>query len=119
VVSNIAEGHNRHAGRAYLNHVNIALGSLAELDAPGDCDASRVRPRRRVRTPSRPDGPSRPDAAASSTTTRVRRTHASHITWSARVYHASSVVVTHGERRNTERRARAPNAKRRAPTPVY
>jgi four helix bundle protein len=32
VPSNIAEGHNRHAQRAYLNHVNIALGSLAELE---------------------------------------------------------------------------------------
>jgi four helix bundle protein len=32
VPSNIAEGHNRHAHNAYLNHVNIALGSLAELE---------------------------------------------------------------------------------------
>ena len=30
--SNVAEGHNRHAPKAYLNHVNIALGSHAELD---------------------------------------------------------------------------------------
>ena len=32
VPSNIAEGHNRHATNAYLNHVNIALGSGAELE---------------------------------------------------------------------------------------
>ena len=32
VPSNIAEGHNRHATNAYLNHVNIALGSVAELE---------------------------------------------------------------------------------------
>ena len=32
IPSNIAEGHNRHADRAYLNHVNIALGSQGELD---------------------------------------------------------------------------------------
>jgi four helix bundle protein len=32
IPSNIAEGHNRHAWKAYLNHVNIALGSQAELD---------------------------------------------------------------------------------------
>jgi len=32
IPSNIAEGHNRHSARAYLNHVNIALGSQAELD---------------------------------------------------------------------------------------
>ena len=32
IPSNIAEGHNRHATRAYLNHVNIALGSQAELE---------------------------------------------------------------------------------------
>ena len=31
VPSNVAEGHNRHAPKAYLNHVNIALGSHAEL----------------------------------------------------------------------------------------
>ena len=30
--ANIAEGHNRRSRRAYLNHVGIALGSLAELD---------------------------------------------------------------------------------------
>jgi four helix bundle protein len=32
IPSNIAEGHNRHADGAYLNHVNIALGSQAEVD---------------------------------------------------------------------------------------
>jgi four helix bundle protein len=32
VASNIAEGHNRHARKGYLNHVCIALASLAELD---------------------------------------------------------------------------------------
>jgi four helix bundle protein len=32
VPSNIAEGHNRHTRRAFLNHVNLALGSLAELE---------------------------------------------------------------------------------------
>ena len=32
IPSNVAEGHNRHAPKAYLNHVNIALGSHAELD---------------------------------------------------------------------------------------
>ena len=32
IPSNIAEGHNRHSTNAYLNHVNIALGSHAELD---------------------------------------------------------------------------------------
>lgn len=32
IPSNLAEGHNRHALNAYLNHVNIALGSQAELD---------------------------------------------------------------------------------------
>jgi four helix bundle protein len=32
IPSNVAEGHNRHATRAYLNHVNIALGSQAELE---------------------------------------------------------------------------------------
>jgi four helix bundle protein len=32
IPSNVAEGHNRHALRAYLNHVNIALGSAAELE---------------------------------------------------------------------------------------
>jgi four helix bundle protein len=32
VPANIAEGHNRRSQRAYLNHVNIALGSQAELD---------------------------------------------------------------------------------------
>jgi four helix bundle protein len=33
IPSNIAEGHNRHARNAYLNHVNIALGSQAELES--------------------------------------------------------------------------------------
>jgi four helix bundle protein len=33
VPANIAEGHNRHARRAYANHVAIALGSLAELES--------------------------------------------------------------------------------------
>lgn len=32
VPSNIAEGVNRHARPAYLNHLRIGLGSLAELD---------------------------------------------------------------------------------------
>lgn len=32
IPSNVAEGHNRHAPKAYLNHVNIALGSQGELD---------------------------------------------------------------------------------------
>ena len=32
IPSNIAEGHNRHTRNAYLNHVNIALGSQAELE---------------------------------------------------------------------------------------
>ena len=32
IPANIAEGHNRRSQRAYLNHVNIALGSQAELD---------------------------------------------------------------------------------------
>lgn len=32
IPSNIAEGHNRHSDGAYLNHVNIALGSQAEVD---------------------------------------------------------------------------------------
>ena len=32
LAANIAEGHNRRSRRAYLNHVNIALGSQAELD---------------------------------------------------------------------------------------
>jgi four helix bundle protein len=32
VPCNIAEGHNRHANNVYLNHVNIALGSVAELE---------------------------------------------------------------------------------------
>ena len=34
IPSNVAEGHNRHAPKAYLNHANIALGSHAELDTP-------------------------------------------------------------------------------------
>ena len=33
VPANIAEGHNRHARRAYANHIAIALGSLAELES--------------------------------------------------------------------------------------
>ncbi len=32
IPANIAEGHNRRSRRAYLNHVGIALGSLAELE---------------------------------------------------------------------------------------
>ncbi len=33
VPANIAEGHNRHARRAYANHIAIALGSLAEIES--------------------------------------------------------------------------------------
>ena len=33
IPSNVAEGHNRRGRRAYLNHVNIALGSQAELES--------------------------------------------------------------------------------------
>jgi four helix bundle protein len=33
VPANIAEGHNRHARRAYANHIAIALGSLAETES--------------------------------------------------------------------------------------
>lgn len=33
IPSNIAEGHNRRGRRAYLNHINIALGSQAELES--------------------------------------------------------------------------------------
>ena len=32
VPSNIAEGHGRRARQAYINHLNIALGSLAEFE---------------------------------------------------------------------------------------
>jgi len=32
IPSNIAEGFNRHARPAYLNHLRIGLGSLAELE---------------------------------------------------------------------------------------
>ena len=32
IPANIAEGHARRSGRAYLNHLNIALGSQAELE---------------------------------------------------------------------------------------
>ena len=32
IPSNIAEGHSRRARQAYINHVNIALGSVAELE---------------------------------------------------------------------------------------
>ena len=32
VPSNIAEGHSRRARQAYINHLNIALGSLAEFE---------------------------------------------------------------------------------------
>jgi four helix bundle protein len=36
VPSNIAEGHSRRARQAYINHVNIALGSLAEFETQAD-----------------------------------------------------------------------------------
>jgi four helix bundle protein len=32
IPSNIAEGFNRHSRAAYVNHLRIALGSLAELE---------------------------------------------------------------------------------------
>lgn len=32
VASNIAEGHGRRARQAFINHLNISLGSLAELE---------------------------------------------------------------------------------------
>jgi four helix bundle protein len=32
VPSNIAEGHSRRTRQAYINHLNIALGSLAEFE---------------------------------------------------------------------------------------
>ncbi len=32
IASNIAEGHMRHSDRAFANHIDIALGSAAELD---------------------------------------------------------------------------------------
>jgi four helix bundle protein len=32
IPSNVAEGHNRHTSRMYLNHVSIALGSHGELE---------------------------------------------------------------------------------------
>jgi four helix bundle protein len=32
IPANLAEGHNRRSRRAYLNHVNIALGSQAEAE---------------------------------------------------------------------------------------
>jgi four helix bundle protein len=32
IPANVAEGHARRSLRAYLNHLGIALGSLAELD---------------------------------------------------------------------------------------
>lgn len=32
VSSNIAEGHSRRTRQAYINHLNIALGSLAEFE---------------------------------------------------------------------------------------
>ena len=32
IPSNIAEGHSRRARQAYINHLNIALGSLAECE---------------------------------------------------------------------------------------
>lgn len=32
VPSNIAEGHGRRTRQAYINHLNIALGSLAEFE---------------------------------------------------------------------------------------
>lgn len=32
IPSNVAEGHNRRLPKPYRNHVNIALGSQAELD---------------------------------------------------------------------------------------
>jgi four helix bundle protein len=32
IVANVAEGHNRRSRRAYLYHVDVALGSQAELE---------------------------------------------------------------------------------------
>ncbi len=32
IASNIAEGHMRHSDKAFANHIDIALGSAAELD---------------------------------------------------------------------------------------
>jgi len=32
IASNIAEGHMRHSDKAFANHLDIALGSAAELD---------------------------------------------------------------------------------------
>lgn len=33
IAANIAEGHNRRGRKVYSNHVNIALGSVAELES--------------------------------------------------------------------------------------
>ncbi|MFN7913785.1 MAG: four helix bundle protein [Vicinamibacterales bacterium] len=33
VTANIAEGNSRHSTAAYINHVNVAMGSLGELGA--------------------------------------------------------------------------------------
>lgn len=52
VPSNIAEGHSRRARQAYINHLNIALGSLAEFETQltlsvqlgfvSECDVERL-----------------------------------------------------------------------------
>ena len=46
VPSNIAEGHSRRTRQVYINHLNIALGSLAEFETQLTLGrASRIRAR--------------------------------------------------------------------------